>query len=165
MCIEYLKANYRMRTLTADQDMKYSFASECCICHKTKRAFDRGDDDWHKNLVFRNTLQHLSSSLEKLPEWLNKVAELKFMQLAHMANFRYARDLAPINHQVLIRKGVFPYEHLTHMDVLAETELPQRDALACRLTGSDIREAYLAHAMNVWKRCVTAHCVTTSSPT
>ena len=219
-----------MRTLTADQDMKYRAATDCCICHNKKRPFDSGDDDWRKvrdhdhvtgyflgaahnlcnkrrrvvfqipvfihnfrgydghlivhsfnkfpsreikvigqsmerylqvawgkNLVFRDSLQHLSSSLEKLTESLMKVGEHKFKHLAHMANLRYGRDGVPVNLKLLTRKGVFPYEHLTLMDVLDETELPSRDAFASRLSGSEISEADYAHAQNVWTtfRCRT----------
>ena len=230
LCVEYLKANCRMRTLTADQDLKYRGATECCICHNKKRPFNNGDDDWRKvrdhdhvtgyflgaahnlcnkrrrvvfqipvfihnfcgydghlivhafnkfpdreikvigqsmerylqvawgkNLVFRDSLQHQSSSLEKLTESLLKVGEHKFKHLEHMANQRYGRDGAAVNLKLLTRKGVFPYEYLKHMDVLDETQLPPREAFASRLSGSEISEADYAHAQNVWKtfRCRT----------
>ena len=230
LCVEYLKANCRMRTLTSDQDMKYRAATECCICHNKKRPFDSGDDDWRKvrdhdhvtgyflgaahnlcnkrrrvvfqipvffhnfrgydghlivhafnkfptreikvigqsmerylqvawgkNLVFRDSLQHLGSSLEKLTESLMKVGEHKFKHLEHMANLRYTHNGAPPNLKLLTRKGVFPYEYLKHMDVLDETELPPREAFDSRLTGSEISVADYEHAQNVWKtfRCRT----------
>ena len=147
-----------MRTLSADQDMRYTNATECCICHSKNRPFDNSDDwrkvrdhdhitgyfigaahnlcnkrrrvvfqipifihnfrgydghlivhafnkfpnreikvigqsmerylqvAWGKNLVFRDSLQHLTSSLEKLVESLMKVGEHKFKHLTYMAN-------------------------------------------------------------------------------
>ena len=105
---------------------------------------------WGKNLVFRDSLQHLTSSLEKLVESLMKVGEHKFKHLTYMANLQYRRDGEPVNIKLLTRKGVFPYEYLKHMDVLDETALPPREAFDSRLTGSEISEADYAHAQNVW---------------
>ena len=48
MCIEYLKANCKMRPLTEKQEMKYNAASECCICHSKKRLFVQHEDDWRQ---------------------------------------------------------------------------------------------------------------------
>ena len=34
--------------LSADQDLRYNGATECCICHNKNRPFNNGDDDWRK---------------------------------------------------------------------------------------------------------------------
>lgn len=34
-----------MQTLTADQNIRYKAAKNCCICHNNKRPFDSSDDD------------------------------------------------------------------------------------------------------------------------
>ena len=206
LCVEYLTANCPMRTLSAEQDNRFTNATECCICHSKNRPFDNTDDwrkvrdhdhitgyfigaahnlcnkrrrvvfqipifihnfrgydghlivhafnkfpnreikvigqsmerylqvAWGKNLVFRDSLQHLTSSLQKLVESLMKVGTHKFKHLTYMANQRYGRDSEPVNIELLTRKGVFPYEYLKHMDVLDETALPPREAFDSRLS-------------------------------
>ena len=48
------------------------------------------------------------------------------------------------------RKGVFPYEHITSMEVLEEDSLPAKEAF-----GEDVSDEDYAHAQNVWR---TFHC-------
>ena len=105
-----------------------------------------------KNIVFRDSFQHLSSSLERLVESLNKVGEHKFKHLAHMAEQRYAPNF-DIN--LLTRKGVFPYEYLDFMDVLDERQFPPREAFLSKVHGSECSPLDYAHAQTVWKafRC------------
>ena len=58
---------------------------------------------WGDNIVFRDSFQHLSCSLERLVESLTKVGEHKFKQLAHIAAARYG---PLVEMKLLTRKGV-----------------------------------------------------------
>ena len=58
---------------------------------------------WGKNLVFRDSLQHMSSSLEALVESLRKTDESKFMVLQSVMDHHYNG----VDHRLLLRKGVF----------------------------------------------------------
>ena len=107
---------------------------------------------WGKNIVFRDSLQHLSSSLEKLVESLLKVGEQKFQHLSYMANARYCRDGESMDLNLITRKGVFPYEYLSDMKVLDENSLPPREAFTSRLCSSEITNADYEHAQKVWKK-------------
>jgi len=62
-----------------------------------------------------------------------------------------------VNLKLLPRKGVLPYEHLTHLDVLSETDLPPCYAFAKLLSGSEISKADYANEQNV---CTTFRCRT-----
>ena len=61
-----------------------------------------------KNLVFRDSLQHLSSSLERLVESEIKVGLHKFKHLANIIKQRYGSS---VDWKLLCRKGVFPYDY------------------------------------------------------
>ena len=60
--------------------------------------------EWGENIVFRDSFQHLSSSLERLVESLLKVGKHKFNHLAQMALARYSPT---VELKMLTRKGVF----------------------------------------------------------
>lgn len=225
MCVEYLKANCKMRTLSEQQDIQYNEAKVCCICHNKKQPFDSSTDDWRKvrdhdhvtgyyigaahnlcnkrrrvvfqipifihnfrgydshlivqcfqnypereikvigqsmekymqvswgkNLVFRDSLQHLSSSLERLVESEIKVGLHKFKHLANIIKQRYGSSA---DWKLLCRKGVFPYEYLNSVEVLEQPQLPPREAFASRLNETECSESDYIHAQKVWNefRC------------
>ena len=56
-----------------------------------------------------------------------------------------------VKFQKVIRKGVFPYEWLTHVAHLDQTCLPHRDSFYSRLNSNGITDAEYAHAKDVWK--------------
>ena len=68
-----------------------------------------------ENLVFRDSFQHLSCSLERLVEFLLKVGEHKFEHLAQKTECLYGPDNVQEKIKLLTRKGVFPYDHIKNM--------------------------------------------------
>ena len=101
------------------------------------------------NLVFRDSFQHLSFSLERLVESLLKVGVDKFLHLAQITERLYGPNEVEEKIKLLTRKGVFPYDYLKNMDVLSETSLPAREEVRNRLTGSYCSPSDFAHAQNV----------------
>ena len=81
-----------------------------------------------KNLVFRDSLQHLCCSLERLVESLLKVGVHKFKHLSHMTERLYVSNNIQEKVKLLTRKGVFLYDYFKNMDVLKVTSLPLREA-------------------------------------
>ena len=51
---------------------------------------------------------------------------------------------------LMIKKGVFPYEHMDSFDCFTETQLPGKEAFFSSLTKSGISDQEYAHAMTVW---------------
>ena len=52
---------------------------------------------------------------------------------------------------LLVRKGVFPYEWFNRFDKLNATELPAKEAFYSKLTYKHISDDDYAHAQKVWK--------------
>ena len=101
---------------------------------------------WGKNMVFRDSFQHMSSSLEALVESLRKTDERRFTNLQTVMNKHYRQ----VDHKLLLRKGVFPYEYVDSFERLDEQQLPPREAFFSRLRGEEISEADYDYAQQVW---------------
>ena len=51
---------------------------------------------------------------------------------------------------LLTRKGVYPYDYVTGLEKLLETQLPPKEAFYSRLNNEDISDEDYQHALNVW---------------
>ena len=97
-----------------------------------------------KGLTFIDSLSFLQSSLSNLVDiYMEKGASL----------FVNTRNLTKSHEEFMLitRKGVFPYEHITSLDTLLETQLPPQSAFFSSLSNSHISDSDYAHALNVWK--------------
>lgn len=101
-----------------------------------------------KNIVFKDSLQLLSGSLDSLAQCLLKAGKDKFRLLRR--EFEDVTDDVGID--LLLRKGVYPYDYMTDAQRFAETELPSRQHFFSRLHNSECSEADYAHAQNVWQK-------------
>ena len=63
--------------------------------------------------------------------------------------FKLTRTLA--HHDLLPRKGVYPYEYIDSFARFDETQLPPKSAFESSLTEEGISAADYAHAQNVWQ--------------
>src|SRR6218665_1800992 len=95
-------------------------------------------------LRFLDSLQFLNCSLDTLVKNSSKDGEDKFI---HM------RRLYPNDEQfkLLLRKGIFPYEHMDSEERMSETCLPPQEKFYSRLTDENISDADYSHAQKVWK--------------
>lgn len=102
---------------------------------------------WDETLVFKDSLQFLSSSLEQLVTCLLKSGADKFAHLSQaFSSVTDAQGLA-----LLLRKGVYPYDYMNDQARLQETSLPSREQFFSRLLNRECSEEDYAHAQAVWQ--------------
>ena len=53
--------------------------------------------------------------------------------------------------ELLLRKGVYPYEYMDNWDCFAETKLPPKEAFYSKLSDAHISDEDYAHAQKVWE--------------
>ena len=85
LCVEYLIANCKMRTLSEQQDIQHNDATECCICHNKKRPFDPLSDDWRKVRNHDHVTGYYIGAAHNL---CNKRRRVVFKILIFIHNFR-----------------------------------------------------------------------------
>lgn len=103
--------------------------------------------NWGENLVFKDSLQFLNSSLDTLAKSLLKSGRDRFSSL--ISEFP---DITEEQISLLFRKGVFPYDYLNSWAKLEEASLPSKEQFSNILTGKDISEDDYLHAQNVWAK-------------
>ena len=54
------------------------------------------------------------------------------------------------NTELLTRKGVYPYDYVSSLDKLSETQLPPKEEFYSKLNDEDISDDDYQHAINVW---------------
>ena len=60
------------------------------------------------------------------------------------------------------RKGVYPYDNVSSLEKLSETQLPPKEEFYSKLNDEDITDDDYQHAINVWN---TFECKTQGHPT
>ncbi len=101
-------------------------------------------------LQFIDTLQFLNSSLEKLVSNLAVEGIDKFKQTKYYLKTKFPHLPEDTIH-LLLRKGVYPYDHVDGPYRFEETTLPPREAFYNSLQEEDITEDEYQHAQHVWK--------------
>ena len=115
------------------------------------------------SLDFKDSLSFLLSPLDKLTKNLRAKAEMESKK-QHAANtinayfkntVEYFKSTFPHLDRsalsLLLRKGVFPYNHIKGLETLNETRLPTRDQFFNTLTNEHISWDDYRHAQKVWK--------------
>ncbi|GBM72361.1 hypothetical protein AVEN_178038-1 [Araneus ventricosus] len=91
-------------------------------------------------LQFIDSFQFLNTSLQKLVENLDH-SKFSIMQ----------RCISSPHRDLLLKKGIYPYEYMSSFSKFEETQLPPRSTFHSFLTNEGISEADYEHAQNVWK--------------
>ena len=99
-------------------------------------------------LTLLDSMAFLPASLDKLVENLH-VSGHTFPIVEQWLSAT-SGELGKIKKELVMRKGVYPYEHMTSMEVLQEP-LPPRDKFFSRLSGQDISDSDYAHVQRVWE--------------
>ncbi|XP_034266860.1 uncharacterized protein LOC117661806 [Pantherophis guttatus] len=107
-----------------------------CIPNNTEKyiSFSLGP------LRFIDSAQFLLASLDKL------VSANKSEDFQIMARFESSRE----KRELLLRKGVYPYEYMDSWERFTESQLPPKEAFYSKLTDEHVSEADYIHAQKVW---------------
>ena len=97
---------------------------------------------WGDHIVFKDSLQFLSCSLEQLVSNLLKSGKDNFKQFNAVFHSRQG--------EMLLRKGVYPYEYVDSVARFDETALPPKDAFFSRHRDAGISDEDYQHAQAVW---------------
>ena len=93
------------------------------------------------DLRFIESIKFMSSSLDSLVN-----------NLARGGNEFFGFDeYNERQHQLLIRKGIYPYEYMDSWDRFEETSLPPKDSFYGTLSMSEVSETDYEHAHKVWR--------------
>ena len=65
-------------------------------------------------------------------------------------DFNNTKQVFKRNTELLTRKGVYPYDYVSSLDKLSETQLPPKEEFYSRLNDEDISDEDYQHAINVW---------------
>ena len=98
-----------------------------------------------KHLVFKDSFQFLSSSLASLTANLLSSGKDAFVQMRK--GFEKYDDT---KFDLLLRKGVYPYDYMDSEERFKETTLPKREDFFSRLYQQECSQKDHDHALNVW---------------
>ena len=72
-------------------------------------------------------------------------------------DFQNTREIMKDNVDLLTRKGVYPYDYVSSIEKLSETQLPAQEKFYSKLNDEDVSEEDYQHAQNVWNtfKCQT----------
>ena len=86
------------------------------------------------------------------------IDSFKFLQtsLANLVSnlqpddFNNTKEIFSENVDLLTRKGVYPYDYVSSMEKLSETQLPPKEEFYSKLNDEDVTDDDYQHAINVW---------------
>jgi hypothetical protein len=99
-----------------------------------------------KHLVFKDSCQFLSCKLSKLTENLLTSGSDAFIEMR-----KGFAGLDDASFQLLLRKGVYPYDYMDMEERLGEAKLPEQEDFFSRLTQEPCSDEDYAHAQDVWR--------------
>lgn len=122
-----------------------------CIPANNEKFITFGFD----NIKFLDSYAFLSSSLDQLTEdTIGKVKDGNIEDVHRNALMKLPETMRAYpekrKQQLLLRKGVYPYDYVKSQDVFLETELPPKEAFYNRLTEKGISDDDYSHAQQVW---------------
>ena len=72
-------------------------------------------------------------------------------------DFHNTKEIMKVHVDLLTRKGVYPYDYVSSIEKLSETQLPPKEQFYSKLNDEDISDEDYQHAQNVWNtfKCQT----------
>ena len=93
-----------------------------------------------REIRFIDSFKFISTSLERLA---NNLEKDQFHNVNNICSGK--------KRELMLKKGVFPYDYMDCLEKLDETELPEKEKFYSKLNGNDITDKEYEHAKNVWK--------------
>ena len=90
-------------------------------------------------LKFLDSFQFMASPLEKLVDATDK------------SDFKLTRKEFGVQTEILLRKGVYPYEYINSLERFNEPQLPTIDKFYSKLSDESVSQKDYDHAQKVWK--------------
>lgn len=105
-------------------------------------SFTKSIKDSTVKFRFIDIFRFMPSSLEKLASYLEEKPIVKEV---------FGKDgYSPEQIELLLRKGVYPYDYTSSFDKLADKQLPTHGQFYNQLNDTNVSEEDYAHAQNVW---------------
>src|SRR5271166_2546905 len=128
----------KINCIPNNEEKYISFSREVTV---DKFINKEGKDVYVKReLRFIDSFKFMASSLDALSKNLQRD------QCKNLNHFYCGKQL-----DLLLRKGVYPYEYIDSIDRLSETELPPKSAFYSKLNDCDTSDEDYEHAQTVWK--------------
>ena len=118
-----------------------------------------------KYISFSKTIKvgeykHISGKILPINFEIKFLDSFKFLQtsLANLVSnlssddFNNTKHVFKSNTSLLTRKAVFPYDYVSSIDKLSETQLPPKDEFYSKLNDEDISDEDYQHAIKVWNK-------------
>ena len=99
-------------------------------------------------LRFIDSFKFMASSLDSLMN--NLVKGLQGPASRGRQKLIGFEDYSEAQYELLVRKGIYPYEYMSSWDKFAETQLPSKEAFYSNLNMSNVSDDDYKHAQNVW---------------
>jgi len=103
------------------------------------------------NLSFIDSYLFLSDSLDVLTKKLKKQDFHHFQSQFDKICHNFCTDASDELFQLMLRKGVYPYEYMDSVEKFDETAIPLRASFFSNLSRTDISEEDYDHAINVFE--------------
>jgi hypothetical protein len=130
-------AGGKINCIPNNEEKYISFSREIVVDKFTKDGIER---EVKRELRFIDSFRFMASSLDALSKNLTKE------QCKNIGRRYSGKQL-----DLLLRKGVYPYDYVDCLAKLDETSLPPKDAFYSRLNDSGITDEDYEHAQTVWK--------------
>ena len=98
------------------------------------------------HLKFLDSMGFLTASLDTLVKNLHEGGAGKHKFIHSMRHCS-----KPEHIDLLLKKGVYPYDHMSDWSKMDETELPSKEAFYSKLSESNISDGEYEHALQVWQ--------------
>ena len=99
------------------------------------------EKDKEIELRFIYSFKFMSSSLDSLTNNLVRRGQELFGFQEH----------TPAQYELLIEKGIYPYEYMSEWEKLEETKLPNKEEFYSKLNMAEVKDEDYEHARKVWR--------------